>query len=111
MYSGFADQVAVDSEQLITALDVVVPIQIALGELFCRNVSPACLPAQLLHIELLDAEGTRARALVSIGSEATQGELGLRVVRATEREPEHWSVEEPSLRGFAATCSSSGARP
>lgn len=93
MYSGFAESVAITSEQLILALDVIVPIQTALGELFCEDVAPACLPAQLVHIELLNAEATRARIRVSIGDRTTSRELSLLLARAGGGE--RWGVETP----------------
>jgi hypothetical protein len=100
MYSGFAEEVPVSSEQLILALDVVVPIQDALGELFCRPVA-ACLPARLVHIELLNQEASRARVRVSLGESAIPRELSLVLARVGG---ERWDVEQPAHSSLEELC-------
>jgi len=102
MYSGFAEEVPITSEQLILALDVVVPIQAALGELFCAPTLLLCRPTQLLQIELTNPRASRARVRVALGETPSPRELDLTLVRDSEAEP--WRTEPASFSAYLSQC-------
>lgn len=98
MWTGFL--VDVPSEALVRALDVVVPIQVALGELFCAEASLDCRPATLMAIDLTDASASEARLRLTLARAGVERELPLTLVA----QGESWQAEPNSLAQYFALC-------
>ncbi len=109
MWTGFL--VDVPSEAMVRALDAVVPIQIALGELFCAPERADCRPSELQAIDLTDEHANVAhlRVLLLRGGGGRELSLTLQAqVEArgstNERTNETWSAQPESLAQYLALC-------
>jgi hypothetical protein len=98
MWSGFL--VDVPSETMARALEVVVPIQVALGNTFCQGDNQDCRPSTLLAIDLVDAEASEARVRVRLEREGTPRELPLIFHPSAGT----WLVEPVSLTSYLELC-------
>jgi hypothetical protein len=110
MWSGFL--VDVPNEVIGRALDVVVPIQAALGQTFCAPLLRDCRPATLLSVELTDARANEALLRVELESALGMRELPLKMsvdAHDSAREQnsygaESWRAEPASLAEYLAAC-------
>jgi hypothetical protein len=98
IWTGFA--VDVPSNVMHLALDVLAPIQEALGGLFCTRERAACRPAALLSVVLADASASSAQ--VEVETSAAAG--GKPAVLSMRELQEQWHVEPESLRAFLTGC-------
>jgi hypothetical protein len=109
MWSGFL--VDVPSEAMVQALDVVVPIQVALGKIFCAEQLHDCRPSALIAIELTDAAASEAQVRVRLDRPAGARELPLvlhPVAPAQEGEAA-WRSEPASLADYLTRCRAPGS--
>jgi hypothetical protein len=97
MWSGFL--VDVPREALVQALDVVVPIQVALGTLFCAPEAHDCRPSALLAIDLTDAQASEARVRVQLERGSTR-ELPLTLHLSAAG----WRADPGSLSSYLEQC-------
>jgi hypothetical protein len=95
-WTGFA--VDVPGRSMYIALDALVPIQEALGALFCGPEREPCRPAALLSVELADESARAARVELDVGEAGAPRALSLRALG------ESWEVEPESLAAFMAAC-------
>jgi hypothetical protein len=98
MWTGFL--VDVPSEALVRALDVVVPIQVALGELFCAPAHADCRPSALQAIDLTDEHAKVARLRVHLTRADGTRELPL----TFQVQDEDWIAQPASLAEYLAAC-------
>jgi hypothetical protein len=98
IFTGFADDA--QDVDLVLALDVVVPIQEALGVVFCTPAQQACRPATLMRIELVDSIPTAALLRLGLGSGPTRRELELRLLWSAGA----WKPEAASLASYLTSC-------
>jgi hypothetical protein len=109
MWTGFL--VDVPSEALVRALDVVVPIQVALGELFCAPAHADCRPSELQAIDLTDEHANVAHVRVHLARTDGMRELPL----TFQVQNEAWIAQPKSLAQYLALCrvdpESKGAGP
>lgn len=100
MYSGFAESIpqAQLAGHMHVVLDVIVPIQEALGLLFCTGERAQCKPAVLLSIEVADIAATLARVKVQ-ATDGSERELLMQSAREDE-----WRADVDSLASFIAAC-------
>ena len=96
-WTGFAADVPATAPLHLT-LDVLVPIQAALGALFCGAEHAPCRPAALNSVELTNASANAARVELDLGSGVTPLMLALR------EENGAWRAEPESLAAFMASC-------
>jgi hypothetical protein len=97
-YAGWTRDLAV--EDMVLALDVVVPIQERLGTLFCTPTLADCRPLSLLGIELADARPSSARVRVQGVAQAPTRELELLLWWSNQT----WQADAPSLEAYLARC-------
>lgn len=100
-WTGFA--VDVPSGAMHLALDALVPIQEALGSLFCGPERAPCRPAALLSVDLADASASAAQVQLDVGA-AEPRSLLLRSENGS------WQAEPASLAAFLAACGAGGVR-
>lgn len=98
LWTGFL--VDVPGEAMVRALDVVVPIQIALGALFCAPERADCRPCALQAIDLTDARADVARLRVLLARHDGARELSLTL----QAQNETWSAQPESLARYLAQC-------
>jgi hypothetical protein len=100
MYSGFAE--SVPQEQLEghmhVVLDVIVPIQEALGRLFCAPERQGCKPSTLLHIEVANIQASDAQVTLTMRDAST------RKLWLSQVSEDDWRANEQSLHQLLATC-------
>jgi hypothetical protein len=98
MWTGFL--VDVPSDALVRALDVVVPLQVALGELFCAPAHADCRPSILQAIDLADEHAKVAHVRVHLTRADGVRELPL----TFQVQDEHWIAQPASLAEYLAAC-------
>jgi hypothetical protein len=98
MWTGF--MVDVPSEALVRALDVVVPIQSALGQLFCAPAYVDCRPSALQAIDLTDEHATVAHLRVQLTRPDGTRELPL----TFQLQDEGWIAQQDSLARYLDSC-------
>jgi hypothetical protein len=98
MWTGFL--IDVPSEALVRALDVVVPIQAALGKLFCAPAHADCRPSVLQAIDLADEHVQVAHVRVHLIRAD-----GVRELPLTFRvQDEDWIAQPASFAQYLASC-------
>ena len=105
LWTGFL--VEVPSEAMVRALDAVVPIQIALGELFCAPERADCRPSELLAIDLTDEHANVAQLRLLLAPADGHSPLSL-TLRAQDQT---WRAEAESLAQYLALCRDSKRAP
>jgi hypothetical protein len=121
MWSGFL--VDVPNEAMVQALDVVVPIQVALGETFCPPARSDCRPSRLLAVELTDANADEAHVRSALERAGATHELSLILRRGLPREelapssalptpaePSTWRPDPDSLAEYLRRCRAETAK-
>jgi hypothetical protein len=103
-YAGWARDIP--SEDMVLALEVVVPIQERLGALFCAAELAACRPLQLLGIELADARPSSALVRLQGVAHAPDRELQLRLWWSNQT----WQPDAASLDAYLAGCREAQSR-
>ncbi len=99
MWTGYAMEIT-NVEEMALLLDVVVPLQVRLGELFCTAEIADCRPSELLSIELADARPSSARLLLTRYEHGTRHDIGLTLLFLGGR----WVLEPNSLAQYLVTC-------
>lgn len=98
IWTGFA--IDVPSGAMHLALDVMAPIQEALGAVFCTRERALCRPSALLSIVLADASASSAQVEVKT-SVAAGGQPAILSMLELEGQ---WQVEPENLRAFLTGC-------
>ena len=75
IWTGFTGEVS-DADMHV-ALDVIRPIEAALGEAFCAPEHARCRPHHFTRIELSDALPSSARVRLTYDADASEGSLEL----------------------------------
>lgn len=105
-YAGWARDIP--PEDMVLALDVLIPIQERLGSLFCARVVADCRPNALLAVELEDNRPSAAKVRVLGVAHAAERQLELRL---TYSEEEQWQADEASLAAYLKACRTAGGDP